>query len=598
MKKENEKIKYGRYCRKSEEDKNKQVNSIEDQERDLNATESKESLDVVIKFPGESQSAFSPGRPIFAEVVRNIEAGKINALLVWHANRIARNPIDAGTIIYLMDTGKLKEIKTPSKVYNNNANDKFMLNLDFSMSKKDSDDKSEVVKRALEGRAFRGLPSGVSKVGFLNDTSEEKGNRKWIVDEIRFPLVQQLLEKMITGKYSPAQIYRYSKDELKLTTVNRKKVGGKPVAYSYIYSLLRDPIFAGFFYYKGQRCELDKRLPRAISEDDYWKIQAMLGKKGRPQPSKHESLYSHFLCCGECNGRMSADFKFQLICPFCKCKFACKNTDTCPKCKTEIEKMVNPIYCSYIYYYCVNNKKHRTICLNTSIEQKQIEKTIYNKFINEICISKDLSDWCLKHLAIIKDEEIKDESSVIKSIEDQEAKIKEKLNNLLSYRIRRENVTPEQEEIFDAQENKLQQELSDLRQRKNTKVDWFSEAVKEFNLMAKLEKILESGTFIDKKDALYELRSNLTIKDKNLIVSNRKSINAFADCILRTRSENEAFEPKTFFFKFMNKGSNEKTEKFFSVFPSLLRIVQDVRTIFEGQNEYIYIPDLRKYSNV
>lgn len=145
-----------------------------------------------------------------------IETGKINALHVWHANRLSRNPIDAGMLIHLMDTGKLKEVKTPSRVYYNNATDKFLLNLDFSMSKKDSDDKSIVVKRALEGRAIRGLPSGVSKVGFLNDTTEEKGNRKWIVDKIRFPLVKQLFQRMLTGKYSPAQIYRYAKDDLKL----------------------------------------------------------------------------------------------------------------------------------------------------------------------------------------------------------------------------------------------------------------------------------------------------------------------------------------------------------------------------------------------
>ncbi|GEM_PF-5370119 len=29
----------------------------------------------------------------------------------------------------------------------------------------------------------------------------------------------------------------------------------------------------------------------------------------------------------------------------------------------------------------------------------------------------------------------------------------------------------------------------------------------------------------------------------------------------------------------------------------LLHIVQDVRTIFERQNGYIYIPDLRNYAN-
>ena len=163
-KEENIKINYGRYPRKSQEDKYRQVNSIKDQERDLEEVELKEKLNVVIKFPGESQSAHSPGRPIFAEVIKSIEAGKINGLLVWHANRLSRNPIDAGKIIYLMDLGKLLEVKTPTKTYYNTSSDKHYLSQELSNSKKDSDDKSEVVKRALAGRALRGLPSGVSKV--------------------------------------------------------------------------------------------------------------------------------------------------------------------------------------------------------------------------------------------------------------------------------------------------------------------------------------------------------------------------------------------------------------------------------------------------
>ena len=568
-KNENIKNKYGRYSRKSSED-DRQVNSIADQQRELDEIESKEKLNVLIKFSGESQSAFSPGRPIFAEVIKAIESGKINSLLVWHANRLSRNSVDAGWLIHLMDTGKLIEIKTPSKVYHNTSNDKFLLQLDFSMSKKDSDDKSDVVKRALEGRALRGLPSGMSKVGFLNDKTEEKGNRKWVVDEVRFPLVVQLFEKMLTGKYSPAQMYRYAKEELKLTTTNRKKVGGRPIAFSYMYFLLRDPIYAGFFFYNGKRCELDKRLPRAITEEGYWKIQAMLGAKGRPQPKTHEGLYNHFLTCGQCNGKMAPDHKFQLICSACKLKFSCTNKTACPKCKTKIQNMKDPTYCSYSYYYCLNNKKHRTTCIKNSMEEKKIEKTIYDKFTNEICISKEFSDWCLKNLSIIKDNEILEESSVKTALDEQESRVKTKLNNLLSYRITRTDITPEQEEIFDGQERELQQEWSDVKQRKTQKIDWYSEAVKEFNLMTELEEILKNGTPTDKKNALYELRSNLTVSEKNLIVSNRKSINEFANCILRAKLKNRAFEPKKSFFILTNQGLKRFTRGFSSSFPILL----------------------------
>lgn len=470
-----------------------------------------------------------------------------------------------------MDIGKLKAIKTPSRIFYNTPSDKFMLQLEFGMSKKDSDDKSVVVKRALEGRALRGLPNGVSKVGFLNDKTEEKGNRKWIVDKTNFSLVKKLFKRMLKGKYSPAQIYRYAKDDLRIRTPQRKKVGGKPIAFSYIYALLRDPIYAGFFFHNGQRCELDSRLPRAITEEEYWKIQAMLGAKGRPHPSKHEGLYNHFLSCGQCVGRMSPDFKYQLICSKCKFKFSCKNMVQCPKCETKIEKMVNPAYCSYVYYYCVNNKKHRTLCPASTIEEKKIEKTIYDKFMNEICINKELSNWCLKHLAIMKNEEIEDESNVKRNLEEQEIKVKNKLNKLLSYRITKQDTTPEQEEIFDAQEKELQQEWSEIKQRKSVKIDWYNEATKEFNLMTEIEDTLKNGTLMEKKDLFYELRSNLTINEKNLIVSNRKSINEFANCILRARSENPAFEPKNIYSTLVNKNSKEKTEVFTSVIPILLR---------------------------
>lgn len=580
MKKEDIKIKYGEYLRKSSEDEDRQVNSIEDQQRDLDAIASKEKLNIVIKYPGESQSAHHPGRTIFADVIKDIETGKINALFTWHANRLSRNPIDTGMIIYLMDIGKLKEVKTTTRTYYNTSSDKHYLSQELSNSKKDSDDKSEVVKRALEGRALRGLPNGVSKVGFLNDKTEEKGNRKWVVDKVRFPLVEKLFQEMLKGKKSPAQIYRYAKNDLKLKTLQRKKVGGKPIAFSYIYALLRDPIYAGFFFHNGIRCELDPRLPRAIKkEDDYWNIQAMLGAKGRPHPSKHEGLYNHFLSCGQCVGRMSPDFKNQLICSKCRFKFSCKNMVQCPKCETKIEKMTNPAYCSYVYYYCVNNKKHRTLCPASTIEEKKIEKTIYDKFMNEICINKELSNWCLKHLAIMKNEEVEDESNVMKNLEEQEIKVKNKLNKLLSYRITKQDTTPEQEEIFDAQEKELQQEWSDIKQRKSVKIDWYSEAVKEFNLMTETEDTLKNGTLTEKRDLFYELRSNLTVSDKNLIVSNRKSINEFANCILRARSENPAFEPRNIFSTLLDKSSKEKPEVFASVIPILLPLLVAFRTL-------------------
>ena len=55
-------------------------------------------------------------------MIEEIEKGKINAILTWHLTRIARNSYDGGRIIYLMDEGLLKEIRTPDGIYKNTTN--------------------------------------------------------------------------------------------------------------------------------------------------------------------------------------------------------------------------------------------------------------------------------------------------------------------------------------------------------------------------------------------------------------------------------------------------------------------------------------------
>ncbi len=561
----NDKIIYGAYFRKSSESEDRQAQSIPDQIREVETIAQRENIQIGIKFPGESQSAFTIGRPIFADLVNKIMDQEINAIVVWHPNRLARNPVDAGMILYLLDEGKLKVIQTPSRAYYNTASDKFMLQLEFSMSKKDSDDKSEAVIRGLEGRAIRGLPSGVSKVGFLNDTTEEKGKRKWNVDKIRFPLVQQLLKKMLTGKYSPAQIYRYAKDDLKLTTTPRKKVGGKAISFSYIYLLLRDPIYAGFFFYDEKRYELDDRLPRAITEDEYWKIQTILGLKGRPHPSKHEGTYNDFLVCKKCNGHMSPDFKFQLICSVCRHKFSYRNTVECPKCKTKIEQMIDPVYCSYVYYYCINNKKHRTVCQNDGIEEKKLQQALVLSLKEKVSISKDLSKWCIDNIYKLKDIELNEKLSIKNNLDQEELSLKTKLKKITLARISRE-VSLEEEQTYIELENEIRAELVSLNiQKGNMNVEWFSEASKDFDLMSEIVNVLENGTTEQKKETLYAFGSNLTVKDKIVSVHNKKSIELFSEFLERAQIENKAFEPRN------TLATKEKTEVFASVIPILLR---------------------------
>ena len=98
------------YARKSTDVEDKQVRSIEDQIAELRAFAKQDNLEIVDTFI-EKQSAKIPGRPIFSEMIKRIEKGEANGILAWHPDRLARNSVDGGKIIYLLDCGHLQALK-------------------------------------------------------------------------------------------------------------------------------------------------------------------------------------------------------------------------------------------------------------------------------------------------------------------------------------------------------------------------------------------------------------------------------------------------------------------------------------------------------
>ena len=112
-------IKYFLYTRKSTDEEDRQILSIESQLKELREFARKENLTIVKEFT-ESKTAKEPGREVFNEMLELIEKGKAEGILAWHPDRLARNSIDGGKIIYLIDTGKLKDLKFPSVLSDHN----------------------------------------------------------------------------------------------------------------------------------------------------------------------------------------------------------------------------------------------------------------------------------------------------------------------------------------------------------------------------------------------------------------------------------------------------------------------------------------------
>ena len=85
------------------------------------------------------------------------------------SDRLARNSVDGGKIIYLLDTGKLLDLKFPTFWFDNTPQGKFMLSIAFSQSKYYVDNLSENVKRGNRQKLRKGILPNKAPYGYLNE---------------------------------------------------------------------------------------------------------------------------------------------------------------------------------------------------------------------------------------------------------------------------------------------------------------------------------------------------------------------------------------------------------------------------------------------
>ena len=109
----------------------------------------------------ESKTAKEPGREIFNEMLGKIEKGTAQGILAWNPDRLARNSIDGGRVIYLVDTQKIVALKFPTFWFEATPQGLFMLQIAFGQSKYYVDTLRENVTRGMRQKVRNGVwPSG------------------------------------------------------------------------------------------------------------------------------------------------------------------------------------------------------------------------------------------------------------------------------------------------------------------------------------------------------------------------------------------------------------------------------------------------------
>jgi site-specific DNA recombinase len=174
-------IKYFLYARKSSENEDRQIQSIDDQINRLKEFADSFNLNI-LKIFEESKSAKNPGdRPVFEDMISRIESGEAQGILCWKLNRLTRNPIDTGRLSWLLQSSIIKSIKTTERNYLPGDN-VLLFSVDGGMANQFILDLSKDVKRGMINKLKQGWSPNRAPIGYLND----RENKIITIDPERF----------------------------------------------------------------------------------------------------------------------------------------------------------------------------------------------------------------------------------------------------------------------------------------------------------------------------------------------------------------------------------------------------------------------------
>ncbi|MFA5129812.1 MAG: recombinase family protein [Patescibacteria group bacterium] len=240
------------YARKSTDCEDKQILSIPAQLSELRQFAERSCLEISSELT-ESYSAREPGRPVFSQLLTDIAAGKIERILSWKLDRLARNPVDGGTLIHCLGKGLLKEIVTPEGTYTGAGDSKFMLSVLFGAATKMTDDLSQGVRRGNRAICERGRIPGMAPLGYMKirDLPGFRGAGKVVPDPARFELVRRVWQRVLAGD-TVADVWRQATQKWALTVRGTRNLAIRPPSPAYFYAILSNRFYAGQVVHHGE----------------------------------------------------------------------------------------------------------------------------------------------------------------------------------------------------------------------------------------------------------------------------------------------------------------------------------------------------------
>ena len=287
-------------------------------------------------------------RPGLAKLLAEIEAGRIDCVVVYKVDRLSRSITDFVKIVEVLDRHQVSFVSVTQQFNTTTSMGRLTLNILLSFAQFEREVIAERIRDKVAAAKRRGKYTGGPPVlGYDVDRAE----KRLVVNRDEAKLVRHVFARFLEVGSATALIKELNRQGCRTkawTTVQGRTREGARWNKGHVYRLLNNPLYIGKVVHRGERFDGEHE---AVVPQDLWdRVQAALAEnhkvRGNRARAKTPALLKGIIKCGHCGSSMGVTFsrKNGRMYRYYLCVKASKNGyDSCPvKCVSagEIEAAV------------------------------------------------------------------------------------------------------------------------------------------------------------------------------------------------------------------------------------------------------------------
>jgi len=276
-------------------DPNETRAGVDRQRRDCRAEAERLGWPVVDEYVDNDVSAYSGRpRPEYQRLLADIEAGVVDAVIVWHQDRLHRQPIELEEFFQVTDrAGVSSSVRSVTGNADFGTGDGILVaRIMGAVAANESASKSRRIRRKKEELAAAGLPvtGGRRPFGYTRDQLS--------TDPVEAEIVRDVARRFLAGDSLKSLTQWLADNDVATTAGGEWRTGT-------VRQILASPRIAGLMEHRGQIVGR-AAWPAIITEDEHRRIVAAFAarkRSGRRAPQRY-LLSGGLVRCGKCGARL------------------------------------------------------------------------------------------------------------------------------------------------------------------------------------------------------------------------------------------------------------------------------------------------------